>query len=518
MPDPADLITVQPSTRWWPLHDVARSRAIEADALRNTGAHVLIERAGLAVARLALALAPHAARTWVLAGPGNNGGDGLVAARHLHLAGRHVQVNLLASTASMPPDAAHALQQAREAGVRIADGLDGAEPGDLTLDALLGIGAARAPDGLFAEAIRLANARARGQLLAIDIPSGLSADTGSLLGHDAVIADHTLTLLTIKPGLFTHSGRDHAGHVWFDRLGVDIDSARSTGWLTGPPVPDRRAHAQHKGSFGDAMIIGGAVGMGGAAMLAARAALTAGAGRVYIGRLDQCTDVDPHRPELMPRAIEALLQPTSLTAATVVCGCGGGQAVREVLPKVLHHAARLVLDADALNALAEDSSLRTLLVKRRSRGLSTILTPHPLEAARLMDRSTRELQADRLSSAAELAGKLNCTVLLKGSGTVITSPEAPPWINSTGNARLATAGTGDVLAGWIGGRWSAQPLASPATLAAEAAWRQGWAAEAAPGPLHLPLRAADLIDAMAAAAPDAVSDAPAGPLSPVSPS
>lgn len=518
MPDLAGVTAVLPSNRWWPLHDVATSRAIEADALRSTAPHALMERAGLSAARLALALAPHAARISVFAGPGNNGGDGLIAARHLHLAGLEVQVNLLASTSAIPSDAAHALQQAREAGVRIVAGLDGAAPGHLILDALLGIGAARAPRDHFAEAIRMVNACAQSRVLAIDIPSGLSADTGGLLGDDAVIANHTLTLLTIKPGLFTHAGRDHAGRVWFDRLGVDAYSLPNSGWLTGPPVQASRAHAQHKGSFGDAMIIGGASGMGGAAVLAARAALTAGAGRVYIGRLDHSQDVDPQRPELMPRAIEALLQPSSLKAATVVCGCGGGRAVRDVLPMVLHHAARLVLDADGLNDLAEDSSLQSLLVQRRMRGLPTILTPHPLEAARLLCRSTKELQSDRLASAAELARKLGCTVLLKGSGSVIADPDAPPWINSTGNARLATAGTGDVLAGWLGGLWSAQPHALPAGLAAEAAWRHGKAAEMATGAPNLPLRAADLIDAMAATVADAVSAALAGPPSPVAPS
>jgi len=157
----------------------------------------------------------------------------------------------------------------------------------------------------------------------------------------------------------------------------------------------------------------------------------------------------------MSRTMAELLVPAALEDATVVCGCGGGAAVREALPTVLHHARRLVLDADGLNRVAGDPGLARALRARAARNLATVLTPHPLEAARLLDSSTATVQADRLGAARALAERFRATVVLKGSGSVIASPDgAAPWINGSGNAALATAGTGDVLAGWIGGWWS----------------------------------------------------------------
>jgi hydroxyethylthiazole kinase-like uncharacterized protein yjeF len=161
----------------------------------------------------------------------------------------------------------------------------------------------------------------------------------------------------------------------------------------------------------------------------------------------------------MSRAVAQLIVPTQLADATVVCGCGGGTAVRDVLPTVLHHAQRLVLDADGLNAVAAEAALRRALRARAARGLATVLTPHPLEAARLLDAQSREVQTDRLQAARQLADAMQCTVLLKGSGTVVAAPGATTSINPTGDARLATAGSGDVLAGAIVGM-RAQGLAA----------------------------------------------------------
>jgi hydroxyethylthiazole kinase-like uncharacterized protein yjeF len=264
-----------------------------------------------------------------------------------------------------------------------------------------------------------------------------------------------------------------------------------------------RAHAQHKGSFGDVLVLGGAPGMGGAALLAARAALTAGAGRTYLARLDGDAQPDPARPELMPRMPDDALQPALLQRATVVAGCGGGQAIAATLPAVLAHAARLVLDADGLNAVASDDGLRRALRVRADRGLPTVLTPHPLEAARLRGCDTAAVQADRLAQAQALADGCQAVVVLKGSGSVIAAPGRTPHINASGNARLGSGGTGDVLAGWLGGLW-AQAAGSDATTTAfdaacAAVWLHGHAAER--GDLRLPLRAADLIDQMAASLP-----------------
>ncbi|HSW05761.1 NAD(P)H-hydrate dehydratase [Aquabacterium sp.] len=481
----------------WSLHGVVRSRQREQTALAQAQPHALMAAAGLAVARLAVAIAPHAQTVWVAAGPGNNGGDGLVAARHLLQAGKRVQLSLLGQPDALPDDARQALQEAQQAGVSIESGLPARVDAALAIDALLGIGASRAPQGDIALAIGLLNG-AGVPVLAIDLPSGLSADTGCLLGTQAVRAAHTLSLLTLKPGLFTAFGRDHAGTVWLDALGVESESSAPDAWLAGPPVWPARAHAQHKGSFGDVLVIGGAPGMGGAAVLAARAALTAGAGRVYLARLDGAADgVDAARPELMPRALAQVLNPQALQSATVVCGCGGGDAVREPLAAVLHHAARLVLDADALNAIATEPALADALRSRAARGLPSVLTPHPLEAARLLAMPTSELQSDRLHNSRRLSDRLRCGVLLKGSGSVIAAVGAPLSINPTGNARLGTAGSGDVLAGWIGGLWAQLPGTDGRHAADSAAWLHGRAAEQ--GDLRLPLRAADLIEQMAAA-------------------
>jgi len=480
------------------LHSVAQTRAIEQAALALQPRPPLMQRAGDALARLALAIAPHAQRVWIAAGPGNNGGDGLEAALHLQRSGRQVEVTLLAGT-NPPPDARAALQRAQAAGVSVRVGatapMQGLDANDLALDALLGIGASRAPDGAIADTIREFNVL-RCPVLAADVPSGLDADTGAPLGA-CVDAQHTLTFLTLKPGLFTATGRDHAGRVWLDPLGVDAKS------LSGGDVPlawlrsvharrtaRARRHAQHKGSFGDVAIVGGATGMVGAALLAARAAHAAGAGRVYVellGATAATAALDPLRAELMFRS-DWSSQTDALANATVVCGCGGGLALRAKLPRIISRAARLVLDADALNAMAADSGLGTLLRARSAD--STVLTPHPLEAARLLGTTTAAVQADRLRAARELAERHAAIVVLKGSGSVIAAPGEPPSINASGNASLASAGTGDVLAGWLGGLWS-QDTAEPLETVLRAVAEHGAAAE----PLRAgPLRAGDLIE------------------------
>ena len=500
---------VLPSAQGWWLFDAAASRHIEQSALAASPPHALMAAAGLGVARLMLAAAPQARRIQVWVGPGNNGGDGLVAARHLHQAGLEVAVNLLGGARPGPADAQHALAQARQAGVRILSGLDRPwaddRPADALIDALLGLGSHRAPEGDIAVAV-LRMQHPGVPVLAVDLPTGLCGDTGRLLGEAAVLATHTLSLLTLKPGLFTAMGRDFAGQIWWDGLGVDTSRFAASASLSGPEtlrtLLPGRSHAQHKGSFGDVLVLGGAPGMGGAALLAASAALTAGAGRVYLARLDGVTAPSAARPELMPLSLGDALAPDFLARCTVVCGCGGGAAVRAALPAVIAHSARLVLDADALNAVAADRDLRAALVQRGKAGALTVLTPHPLEAARLLGITAAAVQVQRLRSAQDLADQLATTVVLKGSGTVIAAPDRTPAINPTGNARLGSAGTGDVLAGWLGGLWS-QAGSQPGFEAATASvWLHGHAAEqGSAGALRLPLRAADLIEAMAACLP-----------------
>lgn len=463
----AEIELVWPSTqqpRPWPLHGTAPSRAIEQALQAALPAHTLMSRAGLAVAQLARAVAPHGRRAVVVAGPGNNGGDGLEAAIHLQAAGWQVAVHQvgIASDRPLPVDTQDARRRASEAGVRIEAGLPPAAclaAADLVIDALLGLGVSRPPDGALAQAIATVNDCGR-LVLAVDLPSGLDADTGDL-GADlppgrCVRAHHTLSLLTLKPSLFTAHGRDHAGTVWFCSLGAMADGGPATARLNTPAAgaPQARRHTEHKGSYGSVAVLGGASGMAGAAWLAARAALHAGAGRVHVQLLDAAPTWDAGAPELMVRADLDWLAAAQDDWVTVA-GCGGGSAIAGHLPGLLARIPRLVLDADALNALSREPALQAQLTQRAACGWQTVLTPHPLEAARLLASDVRAVQADRLGAAQRLADACHAVVVLKGSGSVIASPQATPWINPTGNARLGTAGTGDVLAGWIAGLWAA---------------------------------------------------------------
>ena len=489
---------VLPVDRELPLYGRASTRSIERAALASLPPHSLMERAGLAAARLALAVAPHASTIWIACGPGNNGGDGLVAARWLHQAGKVVRLTLLAQTDRLPGDAKQALDLARAAGLQIHRALPANDQGfDLALDALLGIGVNRPVEGELGLAIDSLN-RAHCPVMALDLPSGLNADTGQALGTHWVRAQHTLALLTLKPGLFTGSGRAAVGRLWFDALGVEPErpaDAHLLGTNASAAWTRPRLHGQHKGSFGDVIVLGGAPGMTGAALLAARAAHAAGAGRVYLSLLDceSLPGADPARPELMSMHWQQAQTSAQLAARTVVCGCGGGQAVGQVLPGLLDLAPRLVLDADALNAIASDAPLQTQLSQRAKRGLTTVLTPHPLEAARLLACPTAQVQADRLAAAHALSQRFDCTVLLKGSGTVLAAPGRTPAINSSGSAALATAGTGDVLAGWLGGLWAQAPHTSGFEAAAAACH---WHGRAADGSAQTLVRAADLIELM----------------------
>ncbi len=465
------------------LQSVRATRHIELAAQSGLPPHTLMRRAGIAVSRLGLAIAPHSRLIWIACGPGNNDGDGLEAALHLQRRGKTVIVTWLGSIESAPSDAATAYLRALAAGVCFADipplGFD------LCIDAMLGIGTPRAPEGRMAEWIKLMNAGS-GVVLAVDMPTGLHADTGVAAQHH-VKAHHTLSLLTLKPGLFTAHGRDLAGTVWLDDLETHQSASEQnivtapTAWLAGAPVASGRLHASHKGSYGDVVVVGGAHGMTGAALLAASAALHAGAGRVFVSLLDSnALSIDVQRPELMIRAIETI----DLKVMAVVCGCGGGDAIGQPLANILSTAAHLVVDADAINRLASDSILQSLLHARTRRLAATVLTPHPLEAARLLECSVLKVQGDRVNAAQLLASRFNCTVVLKGSGTIIAAPDEIPVINPTGNAQLATAGTGDVLAGMIGAGLAVN--LPPFQAACEAVFRHGLQAD------HWPCGAAAL--------------------------
>jgi ADP-dependent NAD(P)H-hydrate dehydratase / NAD(P)H-hydrate epimerase len=493
-----------------PLHGNAATRNLERTAQAALPAHTLMTRAGLAVARLARALAPHARCIWVACGPGNNGGDGLVAAMHLHGWAQDAGLQVVVThslgaqldAAQLPPDAAQALSEARSAGVLIQS-----EPPasfDLAIDALLGIGVTRPILGTMAHWTLILRSTSA-CVLCVDLPSGLQADTGALMAVEHAGTEpidtsqpgprHTLSLLTLKPGLFTHQGRDAAGQVWFDDLGVGfVSTVPVTAWLEGRATPSGnkalRTHVSHKGSFGDVVVVGGqgiasqGAGMTGAAVLAARAALHAGAGRVFVGLLEvdstNETTWDPVCPELMFRRPATLIDAAWLPKASVVCGCGGGTSVVAVLPSLLARVTTLVLDADALNAVSRDDALRSQLTHRHGRGWLTVLTPHPLEAARLLGCSTAQVMADRLLAAQSIADQFQVVCVLKGSGSVVTAPSEIPRINPTGNAALSTAGTGDVLAGMIGAALAGRETSSQDDAldrVCGAVYQHGWLAD-----------------------------------------
>lgn len=453
----------------YPLLDVGALRALEAITAQSLPPQYLMQSAGLALARLTLAYYPHARQVWIACGRGNNGGDGLEAAIHLQAWGKTVYVSLPATDKPFPPDAALALQRAQEAGVAIHP--SSPAQWDCCIDALLGIGLRQAPVGDTQAAIHAMH-NGNGQIIAADLPSGLQADTGATPG-DCVRARATLSMLALKPGLFTAQGRDACGDIWLHTLGSTAPQ-RPSAWLSAAPAAPPRPHGSHKGSFGDVAVVGGDQGMVGAAVLAGSAALHGGAGRVYLALLDgsQHQALFATHPVLMQRAVEQL----PLSTLAVVAGCGGGTAIARHLPMLIEQAQQLVLDADALNALATQPDWQPLLARRASG--STAITPHPLEAARLLGCSTAEVQADRLANAQALAERFRCTVVLKGSGSIIASPGIPPHINPTGNARLASAGTGDVLAG-LTGSLMAQGLSAP-IAAQQACYRHGAVADSWP--------------------------------------
>ena len=415
-----------------------------------------MERAGRAIAERARALAADTgAPMLIVAGPGNNGGDAWVAAALLREGFHRVSV---LDVAGSEPKAAEA-RAAKSAFVARGGGVVRSWPSGphaLVIDGLLGIGLTRDVDTAYADLIERINA-AGCEVLAIDVPSGLDSDTGRARGT-CVRATHTITFISLKPGLLTGQGPEYCGQVELDDLGAgDATAAAAPGHAIGPAEVrgwlSPRARDAHKGSFGTMAIIGGNRGMVGAALLAARAALYCGSGKVYVGLLaPDGPTVDLVQPELMLRPVD-----DALTAHVLVVGPGAGASLsttsasmfeRIVLPAVINSAKPLVIDADALNALAVHDSLRNALSSPRK--AATLLTPHPAEAARLLRSDTQAIQRDRVAAAVELAKRFHAEVVLKGAGSVCASPDGRWSINTTGNPGLASGGTGDVLAGMIG--------------------------------------------------------------------
>jgi len=415
-----------------------------------------MERAGRAIAGAAQRLArDDGGAILVVAGPGNNGGDAWVAAAHLRESLQRVVVLDVAGSTPKAPEARAARDEfSSRGGLVVHEWPETVEP-SLIVDGLLGIGLARDVAPPYSDLIVRIN-RAGAPVLAIDVPSGLDAHTGTVRGV-AVQATRTITFIAHKLGLHTADGLDHCGVVELNDLGAGDEAlVESRGALLTPSaarawVKPRRRNA-HKGDFGTLAVVGGNRGMVGAALLAGRAALHLGAGKVVVGLLAaDSLAVDALHPELMLRNVD-----DAMAGDVIVAGPGAGRSPsstsvsmfeRNTLPAVLALAKPLVLDADALNTIAYNEPLQKVLATRRA---ATILTPHPAEAARLLGGTTAEVQADRLAAALAIAKRYRAHVVLKGAGSVCAFPDERWSVNATGNAGLASGGTGDVLAGMIG--------------------------------------------------------------------
>ncbi|OBU88181.1 NAD(P)H-hydrate dehydratase [Chromobacterium subtsugae] len=424
---------------------------LSLDALRrleraaNAAGLQLMRRAALAAADWMGRHAAPGSRLLVCAGPGNNGGDALYAA--LELRRRGYLIDILLPVAPTGADSLAALRAVRAAGVALLSELPGGYPPPAWLiDGLFGIGLSRPLDEDWGRRMERLNALGC-PTLALDCPSGLDAYTGRAAGP-AIRADHTLTFLCHKPGLFCGDGADLAGVVEL----AELDCPRqlfpaAEGALNAPSAAGlARRRDSHKGSFGSVAVIGGAPGMLGAALLAGRSALQGGAGKVYLCPLDDRLPVDPVAPELMMRPLD---ETPELPAADVIA-FGPGLGQQELAGKLLRQVAALpqplVLDADALNLLAGDADAAERLRRRAS---PAVLTPHPAEAARLLQTDTAAVQRDRVGHARALAARYRCVAVLKGAGSLIARPDGHYQLNASGGPELAAAGQGDVLTGLI---------------------------------------------------------------------
>ena len=491
------------------LYRIAEIRQIEAAAKATIAPGSLMLAAGSAAADFAKSIicSPDG-KILVLAGPGDNGGDALVAAQLLSAAGLNVTVLLCVANSPYSTDTQQNLQAAKASSITFIDIEhflnDEQKHWGLIIDGIFGIGLTRPVIGRIASSIRQVNQLSRKYhipVLALDVPSGLNADTGQTVGENgiAIQASHTITFIANKPGLYTNAGKDYSGIVELADLNISSNNHPApAAFLSHPLMFSQllrpRLNDTHKGSYGDVLIIGGADGMKGAALLAARSAAHGGAGRVYIGFIGTPLVLDSAFPELMCRHAKGLEFGTSVVI--IGPGLGDSDEAAQLLSKALEQAKTLVVDADALNLIAKEVDLQKLLTARHKKSFTTILTPHPLEAARLLGVNTTDIQADRLHSAQSLINKFNCSVILKGAGTVIGALDSCIYINTTGNPSLATAGTGDVLAG-VCGALLAQHV-STSEAGAFAVWLHGLAADqlVAAGIGPIVLTASELIPAI----------------------
>lgn len=435
----------------FPLYDTLAARTLDerATALLGGDAYVLMQRAGQAAWRHVLDYWPQAQRIVVVCGPGNNGGDGYVLARVAHRSGRRVSVVHLREHVPRTPAAQRACTEYVSAGGHVDLFEDHLPSADLYVDALFGIGLSRAPDAATARLIGALNQQTVA-VLSLDVPSGVDADRGQVPGT-AVLASRTLQFISEHLGLRTGDALEYTGACALDDLDVPLEafdgvapSAQALNqqalarWL----LPRRRN--THKGESGRVLCIGGDHGSAGAIALCAEAALRTGTGLLRVAtRSDNVAPLLARRPEAMVRAVESgsdllpWLEQTDVIALGP--GLGQGEWGQAMFSLALRQAHACVLDADALNLLAQQS--RPLP--------GAILTPHPGEAARLLGVDTVDVQQDRHTAARALATQFDAVVVLKGAGTIVAAPGEIACVIDAGNPGMAVGGMGDVLTGVI---------------------------------------------------------------------
>jgi NAD(P)H-hydrate epimerase len=458
-----------------PVLDNDRMREADRHTIEDLGVPgiVLMETAATGVVDALRERFPDARSVLVLCGPGNNGGDGLAAARHLANGGHQVEVLLFGDEDQLSPDAATNLRLARafDVALEVVSGEDLAQldralephPPDVVIDAMLGTGLDRALSGrLAAVAARLADAGV--PVLAVDVPTGLNGSTPQVAGP-AVTAAVTVTFAALKRCHVLPPAALHCGEVAVVDIGIPpsaLEAGCDLWWVEAEDaalmLPVRPPDA-HKGHFGHLLIVAGSTGRGGAVAMAARSAVVAGAGLVTMAVPEPLVPVvdgacleamthplaaDRDGGIALPDGLEPLLG--RMTAVASGPGMGTGDGAAQTLDWLLDHwTGALLLDADAVNLLAGKPE------RLAGRPVPPVLTPHPGELARLLGRPTAEVVERRLEAAREAAGRSGAVVVAKGFRSIVAAPDGQAWINPTGDAHLASGGSGDVLTGTIAG-------------------------------------------------------------------
>jgi len=444
-------------------------KTLEARYAAQLPAGELMRRAGAALAEEIAKVTPEGGHVVFACGPGNNGGDGFAAARLLKAQGFRVTCALIGCEAPKTEQARAEFAAWQSCGGLTLSDPYNAEKADTVVDALFGTGLKRALSGDFQDAALWFNER-KATHVSVDIPSGLDAMTGLWVGGaKGCKADITVSMFAPKAGSYMNEGADNAGRVIVRELDVSVPLSQ-----IGLVQPEDFCHAlevreknSHKGTFGHVAVVGGETGTIGAALLAARAAIKLGAGRVTTELMsEKAPAVDILAPELMFAST-----PVDLTATNcnvVGCGLGFSAKARKRFEDAIEADVPLVIDADSLRMLAADVKLQDAVLARRAH---TVLTPHPAEAASLLRRPLEKVVSDRIGAARELAIQTGAITVLKGAGTVIALRSSRTWINPSANGVLATAGAGDVLSGMLGAFFAQDFDLVTATLAA--VWLHG---------------------------------------------